>query len=78
MFDAQPVTPDATITLPVADVTQDVETVGCDDEELTSFSFQPDAEGDPVTRPLTRPADRPDRAGSDGQDGGSASVRSIP
>ena len=43
VFDAQPVTSDATITLPVADVTQDVETVGCDDEELTSFSFQPDA-----------------------------------
>ena len=44
VFDAQPIAPDATITLPVAAVTQDVETVGCDDEELTSFSFQPDAE----------------------------------
>jgi hypothetical protein len=44
VFGAQPIAPDGTITLPVAAVTQDVETVGCDDEELTSFTFQPDAE----------------------------------
>ena len=38
----QPIAPGATITLPVADVEQDVETMSCcDDEVLASFSFQP-------------------------------------
>ena len=78
---ASPIAPGATITLPVADVDQDVETVGCDDEELTSFSFRPDAETSPVARavrPRSVLRNRPDRAGSDGQADGSSSVRSIP
>ena len=44
MFTADPIAPGATVTLPVADVEQDVETVGCDDEELASFSFRPAAD----------------------------------
>ena len=43
VFTAAPITPGATITLAVADVDQDVETVACDDEVLASFSFRPAA-----------------------------------
>ena len=50
VFTAAPIDPDAAITLPVADVEQDVETVGCDDVELASFSFQPEA-GSPSLAP---------------------------
>lgn len=44
VFTAQPVQPGAGITLPVADVDQDVEAVGCDGDELASFSFEPAAD----------------------------------
>jgi hypothetical protein len=51
VFTAAPVSPGAEITLPVADVEQDVEAIGCDGDELAAFSFEPDAD---VVRPLAR------------------------
>lgn len=43
VYAARPITPGTEITLAVAELEQDVETVGCDDELLASFSFQPAA-----------------------------------
>lgn len=43
VYEAAPIERGAGVSLPVAAIEQDVETVGCDDEVLTSFSFDPDA-----------------------------------
>ncbi len=43
VFTAQPIAPGAEVTLVVADVEQDVETMRCDDTLLASFSFTPSA-----------------------------------
>ena len=52
VFDVEPVAPGAVISLPVADVDQDVETMSCrKGEVLASFAFRPDPDEVQELRP---------------------------
>ena len=45
LYDATPITPGSLVTLPVAEVDQDVEAVACGSGEIVAgFDFEPEAE----------------------------------